>query len=82
MPNAVLASVVFLIGIKLIDYKGMSDILRVRPDEFVVAALTAATVVIVGVEQGIILAIVLSIVVHIQHSYHPYDRLLSLTADR
>jgi SulP family sulfate permease len=80
MPNAVLASVVFLIGIKLIDYKGMSDILRVRLDEFVVALLTAATVVIIGVEQGIILAIFLSIVIHIQHSYHPYDRLVSLTS--
>jgi high affinity sulfate transporter 1 len=81
MPNAVLASVVFLIGIKLIDYKGMSDILRVRPGEFVVALLTALTVVIIGVEQGIILAIFLSIIVHMEHSYHPYDRLLSLSAE-
>jgi MFS superfamily sulfate permease-like transporter len=78
MPNAVLASVVFLIGIRLIDYKGMSDILRVRRDEFAVAALTAAVVVGIGVEQGIILAIVASIIIHIEHSYHPFDRLLSL----
>ncbi len=78
MPNAVLASVVFLIGIRLVDYKGMADILRVRRDEFAVASLTAAVVVIVGVEQGIVLAIALSIVIHIQHSYHPYDRLLAL----
>ncbi|HEV8402026.1 MAG TPA: SulP family inorganic anion transporter [Candidatus Limnocylindrales bacterium] len=82
MPNAVLASVVFLIGIRLVDYKGMSDILRVRRDEFAVAAFTAAVVVIIGVEQGIILAIVLSIIIHIDHSYHPYDRLLTLNADR
>ena len=80
MPNAVLASVVFLIGIKLIDYAGMSDILRVRRDEFAVAALTAAVVVVVGVEQGIILAIIASIIIHIEHSYHPYDRLLTLNA--
>jgi MFS superfamily sulfate permease-like transporter len=79
MPNAVLASVVFLIGLRLVDIKGMQDILRVRPREFVVAFLTAAVVVIVGVEQGIILAIVLSIIIHIEHSYHPYDRLVSLT---
>src|SRR5436190_4258165 len=81
MPNAVLAAVVFLIGIRLIDYRGMNDILRVRPDEFVVAAVTAAVVVIVGVEQGIILAIVLSILIHVRHSYHPYDRLVALAAD-
>jgi SulP family sulfate permease len=81
MPNAVLAAVVFLIGVRLVDIKGMSDIYRVRPGEFVVAALTAATVVVVGVEQGIILAIVLSIVLHMEHSYRPADRLVGLTPD-
>src|SRR4051812_9560533 len=81
MPNAVLASVVFLIGIRLVDVKGMRDIYGVRRGEFVVAALTAATVVVVGVEQGIILAIVLSIVLHMEHSYRPADRLVGLSAD-
>jgi SulP family sulfate permease len=81
MPNAVLASVVFLIGLRLVDIKGMQDILRVRPGEFVVAALTAAVVVVVGVEQGIILAIMLSILIHIAHSYRPYDRVLTVTPD-
>lgn len=76
MPNAVLAAVVFLIGIRLIDVKGMRDILGLRPGEFAVAAVTAAVVVVVGVEQGIILAMALSILLHLYHSYHPYDRLL------
>jgi MFS superfamily sulfate permease-like transporter len=76
MPNAVLASVVFLIGVRLIDVKGMTDIYRLRKGEFSVAAITAAVVVIVGVEQGILLAMALSIVEHIYHSYKPYDTLL------
>ena len=38
LPNAVLAAVVFLIGIELVDIAGMRRIARVRPDEFVVAA--------------------------------------------
>ena len=76
MPNAVLASVVFLIGIRLIDVKGMSEISRLRIGEFVVAAVTAFTVVVVGVEQGIILAMALSIIEHIYHSYRPYDTLV------
>jgi MFS superfamily sulfate permease-like transporter len=76
MPNAVLSSVVFLIGVRLIDYKGMREILRVSPAEFIVATITAVTVVIVGVEQGIILAIVLSIVIHLIHSYRPSDATL------
>ncbi len=79
MPNAVLAAVVFLIGVRLVDIKGMSDIYRLRKGEFAVAAITAATVVIVGVEQGIILAMALSIIEHIYHSYRPYDTVLGVT---
>jgi high affinity sulfate transporter 1 len=81
MPNAVLAAVVFLIGVRLVDYKGMSDILRLRKGEFAVAAVTTLTVVVVGIEQGIILAIALSIVEHVYHSYKPSDHLLSLGPD-
>ena len=81
MPNAVLASVVFIIGLRLVDYRGMAAIARVRPGEFVVALITAATVVVVGVEQGIILAMALSVIVHLYHSYRPYDTLLALTPD-
>ena len=79
MPNAVLAAVVFLIGIRLIDCKGMADIYRLRKGEFAVAAITAATVVVVGVEQGILLAIALSIIEHIYHSYRPYDTMVIQT---
>ncbi len=79
MPKAVLASVVFLIGLRLIDYKGMAEIYRLRKGEFAVAAATAFVVVVVGVEQGIVLAIALSIVEHIFHSYRPYDTLLVRT---
>ena len=71
MPKAVLASVVFLIGIELVDLVGMRNILHLRPDEFVVATLTAVTVVAVGVEQGIVLAIVLSLLDHLRRSYRP-----------
>lgn len=79
MPNAVLASVVFIIGARLIDVKGMREVLRVRPGEFAIGALTALTVVVVGVEQGIFLAMGLSIIEHIYHSYRPYDSLLVAT---
>jgi high affinity sulfate transporter 1 len=76
MPEAVLSTVVFLIGIELIAVKGMRHIYRLRVDEFVVAAITAAVVVVVGVEQGILLAIVLSIVDHLRRGYRPTDTLV------
>ena len=76
MPKAVLASVVFIIGIELVDIAGMRRVLRVRLDEFVIAAITAVTVIVAGVEQGIVLAIVLSIVDHLRRSYHPANTVL------
>ncbi len=81
MPNAVLSAVVFLIGIKLVDYIGMRGIYGLRKDEFVVAAITAAVVVGVGVEQGIILAIILSLVLVLMHVYRPHDRILSFSPE-
>ena len=81
MPNAVLAAVVFLIGLRLVDIQGMADVARLRRGEFAVAAATAATVVVVGVEQGIILAMALSIVEHVYHSYKPSDHVLGVGAD-
>jgi MFS superfamily sulfate permease-like transporter len=81
MPNAVLAAVVMLIGFELIDVKGMRGIARVRSGEFAVAALTAATVVFVGIEQAIILAIALSLVEHLYHAYRPKDTTIAVSPD-
>ena len=82
MPHAVLSSVVLLIGIELIDLKGLHRIAQVRTDEFVVAVLTAATVVLLGVEQGIVLAIVASILIHVRRSYHPVISVLEQRSDQ
>lgn len=79
MPEAVLASIVFMIGVELIDLAGMRKVLRRRMDEFVVAAVTAAAVVVVGVEQGILLAIILSILDHLRSSYHPRNAYVVLS---
>jgi MFS superfamily sulfate permease-like transporter len=76
LPNAVLAAIVFLIGVKLIDYRGMADIYRKSPREFALAAVTAITVVGIGVEQGILLALVLSLLGHVRHSYKPHTALI------
>lgn len=76
MPNAVLAAVVFIIAVRLVDIAGMREILRRRPVEFGIACATAAIVVFIGVKEGIIAAIVLSVIFHLRHSYRPHDRLL------
>ena len=76
MPAAVLASVVFFIGVELVDIKGMRKIYGERPWEFWVALITAAVVVFAGVKQSILLAIVLSLVVHTRHGYRPNNMLI------
>jgi len=80
LPNCVLSAVVFLIGLKLIDVKGMREIYRLRRDEFYVALATAVVVVTIGVEQGIILAIVFSLVLHVRRHYDTADFVLVRTA--
>lgn len=76
LPSAVLSAVVFLIGVELIDVTGMRRIFAERPWEFWVALVTAAVVVFVGVEQSILLAIVMSLAVHTRHGYLVNNMLL------
>ena len=76
MPNVVLSTVVFLIGLDLVDLKGMRSIFRRRRSEFWVALITTLMVVFVGVEQGILLAIVISLIDHTRHGYRPKNALL------
>lgn len=78
MPDAVLSSVVFLIGIELVDALGMRKIYSQRPAEFWVALITALVVIFFGVEQGILLAILLSILIHTQHGYKPKNAVLTV----
>ena len=76
MPAAVLSAVVFLICVNLVDVQGMRRIYRERPAEFWVALITAATVVLVGVMQGIVLAMFLSLVSHTRHGYRPKNAVI------
>jgi MFS superfamily sulfate permease-like transporter len=76
MPEAALSAIVFLIGIGLIDLAGMRRVFEQRRSEFWLAVITTLTVVIVGVEQGILLAIVLSLVDHTRYGYRPKNAVL------
>jgi high affinity sulfate transporter 1 len=82
LPSAVLATIVFTIGIYLIDFKGMKNLLDRRPVEFLVALVTALTVIFISVGWGIALAIVLSMIAHLRHSYRPLNFLLVESPNR
>ena len=77
LPHCVLASIVFTIAVGMINVQGLSDIRRESPGEFLLALFTAAAVPAIGVEQGILLAIALSLVQHVRHSYQPHTMVLA-----
>jgi len=82
LPNAALAALVFLIGVKLVDVRSLRQIYRFRRRTFAVALTTLLGVVFLGVERGIFLAIALSILDHLQQEYHPKDVVLTLSGER
>ncbi len=77
LPRCVLASIVFTIAFSMIDVKGLRAIRRESPGEFWLALTTTAAVVAVGVEEGILLAIALSLFRHVRHSYRPHTMMLA-----
>jgi len=77
LPRCALGAVVFVIATRLVDLGGLRDIQRESPGEFALALLTAAIVVLIGVEPAIILAMVLSLFRVLNHSYHPQTGVLA-----
>jgi sulfate permease, SulP family len=82
LPNPVLAAIVFSIGLRLIDLKGLRSIFKTHREEFYLAMIAAATVVVFGVKEGIILAITLSLILHVRHSYRPHSAIVIPDANR
>jgi high affinity sulfate transporter 1 len=81
MPKAVLGAIVFLIGIDLVDIRGLRRVRVARRSEFYIAALTAVVVFAVGVEQGIILAVIASLVEMVRRQYHPHRFVVGVTPE-
>jgi SulP family sulfate permease len=77
LPRCVLAAIVFTIAIGMIKLTDLRDVLRESPGEFHLAVITAAAVVAIGVEQGILLAMALSLFRHVRHSYRPHTMMLT-----
>ena len=76
LPRCALGAIVFVIAVRLVDVRGLLAIRRESPGEYALAVFTAAIVVLVGVEQGIVIAMVLSLLRVVAHSYHPHTGVL------
>ena len=76
LPRCVLGAVVFIVAIRLVDLRGLGHIRRESPGEFLLALATACVVVLLGVEQGILFAMVLSLLRIVGHTYRPHTAVL------
>jgi MFS superfamily sulfate permease-like transporter len=81
LPQCVLGAIVFLVAIHMINLRGLRGIRKESPAEFALASLTAVFVVAVGVEQGIVLAMIVSLLRIVHHSYHPRSGVMLSESD-
>jgi sulfate permease, SulP family len=77
LPRCVLGAIVFIVAVRLVNLRGLRAIRSESPGEFLLAVSTAGVVVLVGVEQGIVLAMVLSLLRIVHHTYHPHTAVLA-----
>ena len=76
LPNAVLAAIVFMIGVKLIKLRELAEIRKKSGNEYVVALAIVAIVLFIGVKQGIMTAMVLSLLDHVRQGYRPHTAII------
>ena len=76
LPRCVLGAIVFVIAVRLVDLRALKEIRKESPAEFAVAVVTAVVVVFAGVERGIVLAMILSLLRVVRHSYRPHTGIL------
>ncbi|MGO8934893.1 MAG: SulP family inorganic anion transporter [Terracidiphilus sp.] len=81
LPTCVLGVLVFLVALRLIDFKELRNILSESPQEYALAVMTAVVVVLVGVEEGIVLAMLVSLARVVRHDYHPHSGVLQANPD-
>lgn len=76
IPSPVLDGVVFAIGVRLVKVQTLREVGRASRVELGVALLALLVVAFVGVEQGILLAVVVALIDRLRRQYHPNDEVL------
>lgn len=73
MPQATLAAIVVTAAFALFDWKGWMWLLRVRRSEFLLSLATALAVLLIGVLEGIGVAIALSLANFVRKEWRPHS---------
>lgn len=76
LPTAALGAIIIVASVGLLDVAAFRFLRRVRPAEFWLAVVTTMGVLTVGILQGILVAVMLSLINVIYHISRPNDALL------
>src|SRR4030095_12132253 len=76
LPSAALAAVVISAAFSLMDIPGVRRLYELRRSEFVLSLVCFLGVAVVGVIQGIFIAVGLALFAFIQRAWRPYDAAL------
>ncbi len=76
LPEATLAGILIAVGVKLVKWRDLVSIARYSRAEAAIALATMAVVALVGIQQGIYLAIALALVERTYLSARPHDAVL------
>ncbi len=76
LPHAALGAVVISACLSLFEIQGVRRLYHLRREEFVLSITCFLSVAIIGVVQGIFIAIGLSLAVFIWRAWRPYDAVL------
>jgi SulP family sulfate permease len=76
LPNAVLAAIVMVAVSGLIDWREARFLWRVKRRDFLLMAMTFAATLALGIEQGILLGVVASLIVLVHESYRPHSAVM------
>ena len=81
LPDAALAAVVISAAIGLIEAKGVRKLYRVHKTEFALSIVCFLGVAVLGVIEGIFIAIALALLDFIRRAWRPYDAVLGRVDD-
>ena len=76
LPQAALAAIVMTACLSLVDIGGLVRLWRLRPSEFALSIVCFAGVALIGVVQGIFIAVALALAAFIWRAWRPYSAIL------
>ena len=82
LPNSALAAVVIAAALSLADFALLGRVWKVRPSAVALSLVASAGVIFLGVLEGIVVAVVLSILLFFQQNWWPHGEVLGRVPGR